>query len=137
MNTRIVIEHAADWVVVLCILSLFAAAIIEVYKSLFPPMKEPETPFENAERAMFDRGYVLVGVWNIKDLQRYAGEMGVYFTRVDYGNIIKLVKDNFDEKEGITKDTIVSWMKYYVQHHTGKDFTIPYLGYTESDFSGT
>jgi len=87
--------------------------IVYVFSKWFHWNATKDLYLTEAERSLFTRGYVFVNLWNLENLQEYANEIGVYFTREDYAKIIKMIKDDFTPENGISKGLIVTYMHIY------------------------
>lgn len=109
-------------------LFLAVVGIISLMKMWQNFKDEEKTCLTQPEIDMLNQGYVFSFVWQIKHLEAIATELGYVFSKIDYIRIVKLIKDDFDPKEGINKDVIKMNMRIYVSTvHEDKQFINPAL----------
>jgi hypothetical protein len=119
---EIVIHSAKDWALLTIVVGTLICLAYALGKESAKEDKIVKLNLDRGDIALMNKGYVFGTVWTMKHLQRYANEIGVVFTIEDYAKIIKLVKDDFKEDEGINKSILLTTMRIYVAYHSSRDF---------------
>lgn len=111
-----------DWAFVALVIGLLITLAYALGKESAKEDKLVKLNLDPGDITLMRKGYIFGSIWTMQHLRQYAQEIGVVFTIEDYAKIIKHLKDDFKESEGINKGIILNTMRIYVTYHSSRDF---------------